>query len=201
MTSVLQSQHEHYAEVRARLYGGRYAARAATLGKVAEVAAPSPRKPRQKVKAAGTVEATLPPSSWKPIAIEVCERRGLALEDVTSSSRLNDLVIARHEIWARMRDELSWSYPRIGRAFGDFDHSSVISGIRAHAERQKQTGQPRVWKGKEVAGYVSQIAAVMDLLGKGHDRDAICRLAGLNKGQVCRVLSEIKTRQLVVHHG
>lgn len=193
MTSVLQSQHEHYAEVRRRLYGGpvRLSSPKVTLAVVETPAVdPVPPPTQKKAKTPIAKPEVLPPSSWRPIAEEVCAARKVRFEDVVSTTRFNDIVMARHEIWLRMRNELHWSYPRIGAAFGPFNHTTVISGIRAHVERKSQPGIPRVWKGGTVDGYVSQTAAVMTLLSEGKSPVQIVEITGLTKKQVSSVLSD-----------
>lgn len=193
MTSVLQSQHEHYAEVRRRLSPFSEAPAVVIPAVVVrEIAPPKPERPQSVISY---------PSRWRPIAEAVCEARGVKFEDMISFSRLNDLVIARHEVWALMRKDLRWSYPRIGRAFGPFDHTSVISGIRSHYDREQQAGIDRVWKGTPTIGFVSQTAAIVTLTAQGKSPRQILSLTGLTKKQVSAVISDQHKRARAAVNG
>jgi len=49
---------------------------------------------------------------------------------LTGMSRSQGHVRPRHLAMALVRDYCGYSYPQIGRLFGDRDHTTVISGIR-----------------------------------------------------------------------
>lgn len=193
MTSVLQSQHEHYAEVRRRLVPSSEAPTVIKAAAVAHKAVePKAERPQSVISF---------PSRWRPIAEAVCAARGVKFDDMISFSRLNDIVMARHEVWAMMRKDLGWSYPRIGQAFGPFDHTSVISGIRSHYDREQQPGIARVWKGTPTIGFVSQTAAVVTLMSEGKSPRQIVRLTGLTKKQVSSVISDQAKRRRDAANG
>jgi len=63
------------------------------------------------------------------IIAEVAAAHQLTSADLTSPSRKQNLVVARHEAMKRIRAELKYSYPQIGRLFRR-DHSSVIWAVR-----------------------------------------------------------------------
>lgn len=193
MTSVLQSQHEHYAEVRRRLFGGSSIQTRKPELSLIHVE-PLPQTDLAEVSPDNQT-ALVQPITWRKIVAEVCAARKVRACDVTAFSRFNDVVIARHEIWFRMRHEMHWSFTRIAKAFGPFDHSSVISGIKAHTTRLSQPGRPRVWKGRKLGDYVSHTAAVLTLLGAGKSSVEIVELTGLSKKQVSSVLSDHRSRR------
>lgn len=70
------------------------------------------------------------------VARDICDRRGIALEDMWSRRRQRFQSHARHEFWAALRalDRVAWSYPRIGDLSGH-DHTTVMSGERKHVVR------------------------------------------------------------------
>ena len=66
---------------------------------------------------------------------ETAIKHGLEVEDITGPRRRQALVIARHEAMYRIHQERkNMSLPMIGRLFHR-DHTTVLSGIRAHARR------------------------------------------------------------------
>lgn len=83
---------------------------------------------------------------WKQIVIEVAERERIPILDLMSDFREKHVVAARGEIFYRMRHECGLSYPEIGKRMGNRDHSTVIWGVKRHAQTiggkspQAQTG-------------------------------------------------------------
>lgn len=75
--------------------------------------------------------------SWKTILREVSEKHKVAMVDLLSSRRSQAYVIARQEAMYRMRHETSMTFPQIGRRMGGRDHTTVLYGIRKHAERME----------------------------------------------------------------
>ena len=71
----------------------------------------------------------------KEIILQVCEKRGVKRNAVLSCRRNQDLVLARHEIMWRAREETLLSLPQIGRGIGGRDHTTVLHGVRRHQER------------------------------------------------------------------
>lgn len=190
MTSVLQSQHEHYAEVRRRLFNG-----APRLVPSSEAVGGKREAPVELSCSVGLSQPS------KAIIKEVCERHRLSPSAVLSRSRMNEIVIARHEIWHRVRSELGWSYPRIGKVIGGFDHTTVLSGVRAHEARKSQVGVARVWKGKPVAGYVSQTAAVLSLRSQGVALRAIERMTGISRYKITEIYKNQDARNAELSNG
>lgn len=68
------------------------------------------------------------------VAREICNRRGIALEDMWARpGRKAFQSRARFEFWAALKalDPIAWSYPRIADLSGH-DHTTVMSGHRKH---------------------------------------------------------------------
>lgn len=64
------------------------------------------------------------------IIAEEANRFGYTPADILSPRREYALVFTRHlSIW-RSKKETSWSLPRIGKAFGNKDHTSIMHAIR-----------------------------------------------------------------------
>jgi len=72
-------------------------------------------------------------SDW--IVLQVSAAHNVTDHDMKSKRRNKPAVLARHEAMYRMRNETTMSLPLIGRKFGDRDHTTVLYGIRKHAER------------------------------------------------------------------
>ena len=55
------------------------------------------------------------PERCRKIIMDVARARGVDTASIMDKSRKNVIARARHEIFYRLRTELGWSYPRIGR--------------------------------------------------------------------------------------
>jgi chromosomal replication initiation ATPase DnaA len=65
----------------------------------------------------------------------LAESYGLSLADLTNGNLRPHVFPARLHAYAHLR-ESGWTYTKIARFFGR-DHSTIISGVRRHAERAK----------------------------------------------------------------
>lgn len=72
----------------------------------------------------------------RAIIQETADKHGVSVEMLMSQRRDNKTVVARHELYWRMRSQTNWSLPQIGR-FLDRDHTSVLHGCRAHEARMR----------------------------------------------------------------
>ena len=78
-----------------------------------------------------------------PVVRRIAEETGFAVEDLLGMSRRRPLTRARqrayYECYQIMRDDGTrhFSTLRIGHAFSDRDHTTIIHGIEAHAARLK----------------------------------------------------------------
>ena len=77
------------------------------------------------------------------IIAQVCDRHGVAVEEVMGRSRFKRVCTARKEAYAMLREE-RLSYPTIGRMFGR-DHTTVVDGVQRYErdqhERKKEAKQ------------------------------------------------------------
>jgi len=74
-------------------------------------------------------------SQAETILREVCLSHRIRRNELLSARRDAALVRARHEACWRMKNETSLSYPQIGRLLGGRDHTTILHGVRKHAER------------------------------------------------------------------
>jgi len=58
------------------------------------------------------------------------ERTGISIEDILSHKRTAELCHLRHYCMWRAKIETGLSYPQIGRAFGNKDHTSILHGVK-----------------------------------------------------------------------
>ena len=82
------------------------------------------------------------PRPLRAIQAAVCGLWGIKPQQLTGESRCMDFVYPR---WAAMlfaSERLAWSTPRIGRALGDRDHTTVMHGINRAKELLADRRQP-----------------------------------------------------------
>jgi len=140
MSAALAEYRQRYREARARLWGGGHVEVAPVKRDILYLMAwpaiiyDEPIGPRRPLFADSIV---LPTSRAKAREIlqEVADRTGFTIEELVSMRRHQPLCDARNELYYRLKDETTWSYPRIGKFLGDRDHSTIISGAKKHARR------------------------------------------------------------------
>lgn len=71
------------------------------------------------------------------IKTQCCKHFGFSEEDMGSDLRGKDLVAARHAAFYITRRITCHSFPRIGRQYGDRDHTTVLHGVRKMTARLK----------------------------------------------------------------
>lgn len=71
------------------------------------------------------------------IVREVCEANDITRDEIFEKNRSKKLVIARGVIYDRIRKELGWSYPKIGKLFSK-DHTTILHGVRLAREYMSQ---------------------------------------------------------------
>lgn len=69
----------------------------------------------------------------KAIVLEVAEKHGVSLAEITSSRRFKNIVAARQEAYYRLIEETDMSFPQVGRLLGGKDSTTVLYGLRKHA--------------------------------------------------------------------
>ena len=67
---------------------------------------------------------------YQEIMQQVAEKMKVSVEEILSTHRQNNLVLARQLAMYICRNRLGLSYPELGRIFGGKDHSTVIHAIR-----------------------------------------------------------------------
>lgn len=72
---------------------------------------------------------------WSDILDQVSAKYGVTRAAINSDRRSSDIVPARYEAMYRMSKEAHMSSPAIGRRMGNKDHTTVLYGIKKHAER------------------------------------------------------------------
>lgn len=76
-----------------------------------------------------------PRRTAREIIAEVCSEHGVRVSEVIGPRRWGYLIKPRHVAMKRIRDELGYSYPLIGRIFGR-DHATIIWACRGGRKNQ-----------------------------------------------------------------
>ena len=71
----------------------------------------------------------------------VAQAYGLSVDEITGPRRARPLVTARHVAMYLIRNLTDYSYPSIGKVFGDRDHSTCISAVEKIAGQMKERRQ------------------------------------------------------------
>jgi chromosomal replication initiation ATPase DnaA len=71
---------------------------------------------------------------WKEILSETATKHGLSVEELLGQARSRWIAWPRFEAAHRLRKELGWSLPQIGRRLGDRDHTTALNALRRYAE-------------------------------------------------------------------
>ena len=88
----------------------------------------------------GRVAKSGDPTTMRQITTEVAAERGvsfgdLVMPDHVPGARAFAIAHPRQEAMWRMKQAGKWSLPQIGRFLGERDHTTVLSGVRAHQKR------------------------------------------------------------------
>lgn len=73
---------------------------------------------------------------------EVAKKHKVTVAAIEGRSRRSDISLARREALYRARMETSFSFPELGRRFGDRDHSTVITAVDKFAEELRLASHP-----------------------------------------------------------
>jgi chromosomal replication initiation ATPase DnaA len=73
------------------------------------------------------------------IIAEVASTTSITAEEILGRSHLRPIVQARHEVWRRVRAELGWSYPMIGKRFGRA-HGPVMAALKGRRASRRERG-------------------------------------------------------------
>ena len=78
------------------------------------------------------------PIRWKQIVHEVAQKHGMSVVELISRRRNNKIILARHEVFYRLRQETRMSFPDIARRMGGWGHTTVMHGAARHEQRMKE---------------------------------------------------------------
>ena len=125
---TIEELHTHYKNVRARIEN---AARKQQLAEAPPKLEPEPEPEAdwKNVFDEAKEKYGVIPTPFMDILRDVCKSQGVTRDEIFSRNRNKKLVMTRAVIYDRIRKELGWSYPRIGKIFGR-DHTTVLHGIR-----------------------------------------------------------------------
>lgn len=84
------------------------------------------------LEAAGVVAD---PQTGRKLAESIAIKHGISFSEMISSRRAPHLVRARQEAMWHLREHTKLSYPQIAYILGKRDHTTIIHGIKRHAER------------------------------------------------------------------
>lgn len=87
----------------------------------------------QPVHAGIAAAVPLPVRPAAIIKMGVADKYDVTVSEIESRRKSKTLVLARQECMYRMRTDLGYGLPRIGRLLGGLDHTTVIYGIGCHA--------------------------------------------------------------------
>ena len=68
----------------------------------------------------------------KELLLQALEQHHLTLDELLCRRRRQDLVAARHELYARLHRFTRMSYPQIARFCGDRDHTTILHGVKKY---------------------------------------------------------------------
>lgn len=153
MTSVLQSQHEHYAEVRRRLFSGSMPVEPTRrwvepreqphrpdlpppalpyIRPMPPKAVGPNKRPRDYILVATPDFLMEVPA--RQIMRECCSKYEITMQEMLGPKRFVTIVRARQEAAFRMSKETQLSLPQIARKLHK-DHTTILHAIRRHAAR------------------------------------------------------------------
>jgi chromosomal replication initiator protein len=118
---IAQSTRSNVRELEGTLI--RLAAKASLLGKPIEL-------PFARTEIAATSTARPNEASLEDIQRVVCHHFKLRSTDMLSKDRHKSIAFARHVAMYLCKQRLKCSFPELGRAFGNRDHTTVMSAVR-----------------------------------------------------------------------
>lgn len=69
------------------------------------------------------------------IFMEASEKYKMSIKMIKSTSRRKKFVEVRQEVAYRLRMELKYSYPQIGRLLGNRDHTTAINAVKGYEKK------------------------------------------------------------------
>lgn len=141
--SALMEQHERWSEARTSL-GMPWVPVARVRRPVLRIVeTPPPPSPPPTVAEAVHAEVVWGVRHWRRIVEEVAAKHGVTFKDIVGPSRIRKFVLARHEAFWRLRNEIKvlgkpMSYPAIAIRFNRSDHTVPIHGVKMHEQRMRE---------------------------------------------------------------
>lgn len=135
------------------------------------------------------------PYAWRRLLEEVASLHGLDVRDIISNRRSHHVVMARHEAFWRLHNELSLSYLEIGRRCGGREHSAVRNGVLQH---EKRLGIPHgtVLLGRRTAMSEEERADIAALIRAGRSNYSIRQILKIGIIKVRRVRAELDDERI-----
>ena len=107
------------------------------------------------------------PSRARSVLLAVADEHGVAARDLIGRFRSKPLREARFVLYARLKDEMNWSLPQVGRFCGGRDHTTILHGIRVHRgdavivekKRAAQIAWKEKWKARRQTKQAARGAA------------------------------------------
>ena len=90
-----------------------------------------------------SVPGRTPAGAAKAALRAVSEKTGVPVQAILGRERIANIAAARHEAVWRVHQVTRWSLPRVGRFFGDRDHTTVLNSLRRMEERAGQDPELR----------------------------------------------------------
>ena len=118
------------------------------------------------------------------------------------NTRRKPVVYARAQAAAQIRAKYGWSYTRIGKHFGNYDHSTVIHWIDLYKKdlegKEPLFPKPRNRGTKFTA---EDYYTVKELLDKGLSQRRIYALTGCNQTWISEVNRGLITPEIIAEHN
>jgi len=76
---------------------------------------------------------------WTGALESTTERYGMGAVELLEKRRWRRTVQARQYFWLLLHDTYGWSYPEIARYTGDYNHTTVLSGVRKARKREAES--------------------------------------------------------------
>lgn len=132
---TIEELQAHYKNVRARIEN---AAKKTPIEKV--IATPTYDEPNwQNIFDTAKEKYGFIATPFMRIVNEVSKESGIPRDVIFSKTRKKPVVMARYIIFDRVRRELGWSFPKIGKLF-KMDHTTVMHGIKM-AQKYKNVNE------------------------------------------------------------
>ena len=86
-----------------------------------------------------------PGNAAKAVLSAVSKKTGVPVEAILGRERIANIAAARHEAVWRVHQVTRWSLPRVGRFFGDRDHTTVLNSLRRMEKRAAEDPELRAY--------------------------------------------------------